>query len=126
MEDSHAAVLSLDEGVENSNSFFGVYDGHSGVYSTVFYILISVYSSCSILGRSVAAFAGDNVHKRLVAEEAYLEKRYEEGLKAAFLRTDHELLASQFLISICWRHLILTLYTPQTPNIHQAVLLLPH
>ena len=31
MEDSHAADLSLDE-AENSNTFFAVYDGHSGTF----------------------------------------------------------------------------------------------
>jgi len=34
-----------------------------------------------------------NVHKRLVTEEAYYEKRYEEALKRAFLGTDKDLLA---------------------------------
>jgi serine/threonine protein phosphatase PrpC len=32
MEDIHAAVLLLDEGVENSNAFFAVYDGHGGAF----------------------------------------------------------------------------------------------
>lgn len=46
----------------------------------------------------MAKFAGINVHKRLVAEEAYREKRYEEALKRAFLGTDEDLLARQFHI----------------------------
>jgi len=71
MEDAHAAELSLDEG-ENSNAFFAVYDGHCG-------------------GR-VAKFAGIHVHKRLVTEDAYREKRYEEALKRAFLGIDEDLL----------------------------------
>jgi serine/threonine protein phosphatase PrpC len=33
MEDAHVAELSLDEGVETSNAFFAVYDGHSGTFS---------------------------------------------------------------------------------------------
>jgi protein phosphatase 2C family protein 2/3 len=74
MEDAHATVLSLDEGVENSNAFFAVYDGHGG--------------------SGVAKFAGTNVHTRLVTEEAYREKRYEEALKRAFLGTDEDILAS--------------------------------
>jgi len=74
MEDTHAAVLPLDEGVENSNAFFAVYDGHGG--------------------DSVAKFASVNVHKRLVAEDAYREKRYEEALKMAFLGTDQDFLAT--------------------------------
>jgi protein phosphatase 2C family protein 2/3 len=73
MEDAHAAVLSIDERVENPNAFFAVYDGHGG--------------------GSVAKFAGINVHKRLVTEESYREKRYEEALKRAFLGTDEDLLA---------------------------------
>lgn len=73
MEDSHAILLNLDEGQEESNSFFAVYDGHGG--------------------RLIANYAGENVHKRLVKEEAYAEKRYEEALKKAFLGTDEDLLA---------------------------------
>jgi hypothetical protein len=30
MEDADATELSLDKGVENSNAFFAVYDGHGG------------------------------------------------------------------------------------------------
>jgi protein phosphatase PTC2/3 len=30
MDDAHAAVLDLDQGKENSNGFFAVYDGHAG------------------------------------------------------------------------------------------------
>ena len=30
MEDAHTAELFLDEGEENSNAFFAVYDGHGG------------------------------------------------------------------------------------------------
>lgn len=33
MEDAHAAILSLDEGIESSNTFFAVYDGHGGMFS---------------------------------------------------------------------------------------------
>jgi protein phosphatase 2C family protein 2/3 len=35
MEDAHAIVLSLDEGVEKSNTFFAVYDGHGGAFSAI-------------------------------------------------------------------------------------------
>ena len=45
------------------------------------------------LGGSVARFAGKNVHKRLVTEDTYREKSYEEALKRAFLGTDEDLLA---------------------------------
>ncbi|KAG6377097.1 PP2C-domain-containing protein [Boletus reticuloceps] len=73
MEDAHAAILTLKEGTKEKNSFFGVYDGHGG--------------------STVAKFAGKNVHKRLLAEEAYRKKRYDEAMKRAFLGTDEDLLA---------------------------------
>ncbi|KIJ62566.1 hypothetical protein HYDPIDRAFT_135638 [Hydnomerulius pinastri MD-312] len=73
MEDAHAAVLALEDGTTEKNTFFGVYDGHGG--------------------GTVAKFAGKNVHKRLLVEEAYREKRYDEALKRAFLGTDEDLLA---------------------------------
>jgi protein phosphatase PTC2/3 len=41
----------------------------------------------------VARFAGEHVHKRLVSEETYREKRYDEALKKAFLGTDEDLRA---------------------------------
>ena|ERR1700733_4956265 len=93
MEDAHAIVLSLDEGEEKSNTFFAVYDGHGGAFYAP--CLCVDLSKSVILGGSVAKFAGSNVHKRLVSEEAYREKRYEEALKRAFLGTDEDLLASQ-------------------------------
>ncbi|KAJ7780631.1 phosphatase 2C-like domain-containing protein [Mycena maculata] len=74
MEDAHAIVLDLDEGKEDPNTFFAVYDGHGG--------------------GTVAKFAGQNVHKRLVTEEAYKESQYDEALKRAFLGTDEDLLAN--------------------------------
>jgi len=30
MDDTHAAVLDLDEGKDDTNTFFAVYDGHGG------------------------------------------------------------------------------------------------
>lgn len=74
MEDAHAIVLDLDPGKENTNTFFAVYDGHGG--------------------STVAKFAGQNVHKRLVEEESYKEGNYNEALKRAFLGTDEDLLAN--------------------------------
>jgi hypothetical protein len=44
-------------------------------------------------GGTVARFAGQNVHKRLVNEEAYRNKDYEIALKRAFLGTDEDILA---------------------------------
>ncbi|KAF7291548.1 Protein phosphatase 2C [Mycena chlorophos] len=74
MEDAHATVLELEEGKEDSNTFFAVYDGHGG--------------------STVAKFAGQNVHKRLIAEESYKEAKFDEALKRAFLGTDEDLLAN--------------------------------
>ncbi|KIM75547.1 hypothetical protein PILCRDRAFT_98887 [Piloderma croceum F 1598] len=73
MEDAHVAELSLDKGVETSNAFFAVYNGHSGVV-------------CGAMSK----FSGTNVHKRLMSEGAYHEERYEEALKSAFLGTDED------------------------------------
>jgi protein phosphatase 2C family protein 2/3 len=74
MEDAHALVLDLDEGKEESNAFFAVYDGHGG--------------------GTVAKFAGQNLHKRLVDEEMYKQRQYDAALKRAFLGTDEDLLAN--------------------------------
>jgi len=73
MEDAHAAILNLDDAA-SSNAFFAIYDGHGG--------------------GSVARYAGENVHKRLLTEEAYQQKNYEAALKRAFLGTDEDLLAN--------------------------------
>jgi len=75
MEDAHAVALELDEPHSDalSNTFFAVYDGHGG--------------------GSVARFAGQNVHKRLVKEDAYQREDYEEAMRRSFLGTDEDLLA---------------------------------
>lgn len=73
MEDAHTVVLDLDKGVECSNTFFAVYDGHGG--------------------GTVARFAGQNVHKRLISEESYHQHQFAVALKRAFLGTDEDLLA---------------------------------
>ncbi len=94
MEDAHAIVLDLDEGQVDSNAFFAVYDGHGGTCPA-----LRAESACSpggSAGGTVAKFAGHNVHKRLVNEESYKEKNYEEALKRAFLGTDEDMLASAF------------------------------
>lgn len=95
MEDAHAAVLSLDKGEEKPNAFFAVYDGHGGMSYARGCPASATDSTDLTLGGSVAKFAGENVHKRLVTEEAYHEKRYEEALKRAFLGTDEDLLAGE-------------------------------
>ncbi|KAF9241184.1 PP2C-domain-containing protein [Melanogaster broomeanus] len=73
MEDAHAAVLTLEDGPDGKDAFFAVYDGHGG--------------------NTVAKFAGKHVHARLLAEEAYGEKRYDEAMRRAFLGTDEDFLA---------------------------------
>ena len=42
----------------------------------------------------MAQFAGLNLHKRLVSEEAYKNNDYVAALKKAFLGTDEDILAS--------------------------------
>jgi protein phosphatase 2C family protein 2/3 len=74
MEDSHAVVLDLDEEQNERNAFFAVYDGHGG--------------------GTVAKFAGQNVHKKLLTTESYSAKEYDAALKRAFLGTDEDLLAN--------------------------------
>lgn len=76
----------------------------------------------------MARFAGQNVHKRLINEEAYHAKRYDEALKRAFLGTDEDLLAGQSdahinsFSSSHYRHIqILRILV-----IHQDALLLQH
>ena len=69
------------------------------------YRLILYYKSLiSILGSGVAKFAGLNVHQRLVTEETYKNGDYEVALKKAFLGTDEDLLASQFMFRHLYYH----------------------
>ena len=48
----------------------------------------------------MAKFAGLNVHKRLVTEEAYKNDDFEVALKNAFLGTDEDILAGLFIFSL--------------------------
>ena len=50
-----------------------------------------IHSCLSDPGLSIAEFAGGNLHRRLAAEEAYHEKRYDVALKKAFLGMDEDL-----------------------------------
>ena len=54
-------------------------------------------------GGTVARFAGQNVHKRLVSEEVYQQKQYELALKKAFLGTDEDLLAGARCDAPCFK-----------------------
>jgi serine/threonine protein phosphatase PrpC len=117
MEDTHAAVLHLEGGSDQShetNSFFAVYDGHGGECSSnPISIFVDIHE-----GAAVAKFAADNVHQKLVLGEDYREKQYEAALKRAFLATDEDLLASKFEYynDINLRYIV-SLRLSQTPSI---------
>ena len=96
MEDAHAIDLDLEAPNDKRNCFFAVYDGHGGA-SFLSYPLSEDTSLINLPGSNVSKFAGLNVHKRLVKEEAYKNEEYEEALKKAFLGTDQDFLASQFI-----------------------------
>jgi len=99
MEDSHAAVLDLDGSEESSNAFFAVYDGHGGAFLSPTILTLEVQFQSS--GTTVAKYAGQNVHKRLITEESYKEQNWEMALKRAFLGTDEDFLAgTSFLESV--------------------------
>ena len=71
MEDAHAHILNLGP-VDPEASFFAVYDGHGGA--------------------KVAHFAGNNLHKKILAEPAYLEGDIQEAIKKGFLQLDQYML----------------------------------
>ena len=96
MEDAHAVDLFLNEG-DNSNAFFAVYDGHGGMFAIYFGHCGVFFSSSRFVGDTVSKYSGINVHKRLVTEKAYHEKRYEDALKSAFIGTDEDFLAGYFM-----------------------------
>jgi protein phosphatase 2C family protein 2/3 len=92
MEDAHTTVLDLDDA--EHNAFFAVYDGHGGVSGTCPYLIFEWGADfLSRTGGSVAKYAGQHVHQRLVSEEAYTEKDYPTAFKKAFLGTDDDLRA---------------------------------
>jgi protein phosphatase 2C family protein 2/3 len=88
MEDAHATILNLDEATDETNTFFAVYDGHGGVCFHWYAPALSHLTPNK--GDSVAKFAGQNVHKRLVKEEAYHKRQYEAALRRTFLGTDED------------------------------------
>ncbi|EJC98112.1 PP2C-domain-containing protein [Fomitiporia mediterranea MF3/22] len=73
MEDAHAIELELEDNRGGHNSFFAVYDGHGG--------------------GTVAKYSGENVHKRLVKEDSYVNQQWDSALKGAFLGTDEDIRA---------------------------------
>ncbi|MBA0846280.1 hypothetical protein Goarm_022338 [Gossypium armourianum] len=64
MEDAHAAYLDLDD----STSFFGVYDGHGG--------------------KAVAKFCAKHLHQQVLKHEAYSAGDIGTSVQKAFLRMD--------------------------------------
>lgn len=81
MEDSHSAVLDLQEVQEGEVkatppeqrvSFFGVYDGHGG--------------------ERIASYSGNNVHKIVVTQDTFKAGQYAQALKDGFLATDRAIL----------------------------------
>ena len=75
--DTLNALTNLIQTNNNNNnnnqifSFFGVYDGHGG--------------------RSVSKYAGNKLHLRLIADEAFKSVNYRIAIKSAFLGLDSEI-----------------------------------
>jgi protein phosphatase PTC2/3 len=99
MEDAHAVDLNFEAADDKKNCFFAVYDGHGGP-PLLSYPIPENTSHINPPGSNVAKFAGLNLHKRLVKEEAYKNHNYEVALKKAFLGTDEDILAGQFIFSL--------------------------
>ena len=55
-------------------------------------------------GSSVARFAGQNVHRRLVQEESYQQQDYKEAMRRAFLGTDEDMLAGALYPPLGYQH----------------------
>ena len=55
-------------------------------------------------GSSVARFAGQNVHRRLVQEESYGQQDYKEAMRRAFLGTDEDMLAGALYSPLGYKH----------------------
>lgn len=70
MEDAHAVVLSLD-GVPG-DAFFAVYDGHCGA--------------------AVAQHCGENLHRKILADENFKKKAFIKAIENGFMGTDQDLL----------------------------------
>jgi len=73
MEDSHTAILKLDESKSDhdANAFFGVFDGHGG--------------------SNVAKYVGQWLSKRLTDDELYKKGEYAAALKSAFIGCDADM-----------------------------------
>ncbi|KAI8601573.1 phosphatase 2C-like domain-containing protein [Dissophora ornata] len=69
MEDAHTTLLDV-EGTKGA-AFFAVYDGHGGA--------------------GVSKYCGENLHKKIVADPAFVRGDYKVAIKNGFLETDREL-----------------------------------
>ncbi|KAG0035716.1 Protein phosphatase 2C 2 [Podila clonocystis] len=69
MEDAHATILDLEDA--KGTAFFGVYDGHGGP--------------------NVAQYSGEGLHKRIVADKAFVKGDYKTAIKNGFLEMDRAL-----------------------------------
>ncbi|CAO2818080.1 unnamed protein product [Amaranthus hypochondriacus] len=78
MEDAHAALPDLD----NSTSFFAVYDGHGG--------------------KAVAKFCAKFLHKELLADEVYLAGDLAKSFQRAFLRMDEMMSTNKKWRELLW------------------------
>lgn len=67
MEDAHTAVLTLEDGTKEKNAFFGVYDGHGGIFSP----LVSVFT---LTPHSQAAPLLNSPEKTSIS--AFLQKKH--------------------------------------------------
>jgi len=69
MEDAHTTILKLEG--KDGFSFFGVYDGHGG--------------------QNVAKYSGEQLHRRIAADEAFTRNDFKVAIKNGFLGTDNDL-----------------------------------
>ncbi|KAK9763893.1 Protein phosphatase 2C 2 [Basidiobolus ranarum] len=69
MEDAHTTILTLKN--LQDTSFFGVYDGHGG--------------------RGAAKYCGEQLHERIVKDEAFTQGNYALAIKHGYLGADADL-----------------------------------
>jgi len=69
MEDSHSAVLNLNEG--STAAFFAVFDGHGG--------------------QAAAKYSGRNLAEKIIKEPHYISGDYSQAIKKGFLGLDYDL-----------------------------------
>lgn len=69
MEDAHTTLLEIEEA--KGTAFFAVYDGHGGP--------------------NVARYSGEGLHKKIVADPAFVKGEYRAAIKNGFLEMDRAL-----------------------------------